>query len=113
VERAAACNGAAIAGLVTDGMASKCVLEGELDNAWVDAGTVDPPACQRVHVGQEPSGTTLRRTIELGVVEQVEELCAELERLPLSNARGLQNGRVEVKLAGAGKNAHTGISVVS
>src|SRR5262250_3353427 len=90
---------------------SKNEFERELNHARVDAGIHNLPEIGRGYVGQSRLiGNAVRvRVVELRLIEDVEELCPELQRTALPQARVLEYGEVPVKLARAEDDSHPGI----
>src|SRR5580700_3065340 len=77
------------------------VLQSELENSGIDAGGSN--FAQRGAHGYH-------RIVELRVVEGVEELSAEYNRLALGDSGGLHDGNVPIELAGAKNRADAGIA---
>ena len=91
--------------------ASKNKLESELNHARVDARIHNLPEIWRGYVGQSRLiGNAVRvRVVKLRVIEDVEELCPELQRTILSQPGVLENRKVPVELARAEDDSHSRI----
>ena len=91
---------------------SEDVLQSQLDNARVDAGGSDLSEAARGEIRKSVDGAlAVVRVGELRVVEGVKEFGSELDRVPLADAGGLQNGKIEIELAGAEDDARSAVAV--
>src|SRR5579871_2374772 len=91
---------------------SENVLQRQLNDARIHARGSDLSEVSGRQVRQGVDGAlTVVRIRELRVVEGVKKLGAELDCLPLPNAGGLQDRKIEVELAWAMDNAGSAVTV--